>query len=209
MLVPVNSPLRASTHESTPSKTVWRALIRPSWPHWRALLERLGYQAPPYATARSVDEALAKTEEVGFPLLVRPSYVLGGRAMEIVYSREGLLDYLSREPPRIRTPLRRGLSAIPPPDPLRASSSTDFWRTRSRSTSTRCATGGRVDRRDHAARRGGRRALGRQRVRVAAAFARRGDARADQGRHTRDRAGDRGGRADQRSVCGVRRASYS
>jgi carbamoyl-phosphate synthase large subunit len=64
-----------------------------------ALLERLGYQAPPYATARSVEEALAKTEEVGFPLLVRPSYVLGGRAMEIVYSREGLLDYLSREPP--------------------------------------------------------------------------------------------------------------
>jgi carbamoyl-phosphate synthase large subunit len=64
-----------------------------------ALLADLGLQAPPYATAGSVDEALAKTEEVGFPLLVRPSYVLGGRAMEIVYSREGLLDYLSREPP--------------------------------------------------------------------------------------------------------------
>ncbi len=64
-----------------------------------ALLAELGLQAPPYATAGSVDEALAKTEEVGFPLLVRPSYVLGGRAMEIVYSREGLLDYLSREPP--------------------------------------------------------------------------------------------------------------
>ncbi len=62
-----------------------------------ALLERLGYQAPPYATARSVGEALEKTEEVGFPLLVRPSYVLGGRAMEIVYSREGLADYLRRE----------------------------------------------------------------------------------------------------------------
>jgi carbamoyl-phosphate synthase large subunit len=62
-----------------------------------ALLERLGYQAPPYATARSVEEALQKTEEVGFPLLVRPSYVLGGRAMEIVYSREGLADYLRRE----------------------------------------------------------------------------------------------------------------
>ncbi len=43
-----------------------------------ALLAELGYQAPPYATAGSVDEALAKTEEVGFPLLVRPSYVLGG-----------------------------------------------------------------------------------------------------------------------------------
>jgi carbamoyl-phosphate synthase large subunit len=62
-----------------------------------ALLERLGYKAPPYATACSVGEALAKTAEVGFPLLVRPSYVLGGRAMEIVYSRDGLADYLRRE----------------------------------------------------------------------------------------------------------------
>jgi len=62
-----------------------------------ALLERLGYQAPPYATAHSVKEALEKTDEVGFPLLVRPSYVLGGRAMEIVYSRDGLADYLRRE----------------------------------------------------------------------------------------------------------------
>ena len=61
------------------------------------LLDRLGYQAPPYATANSVEEALAKAQEVGFPLLVRPSYVLGGRAMEIVYSSEGLADYLRRE----------------------------------------------------------------------------------------------------------------
>jgi carbamoyl-phosphate synthase large subunit len=62
-----------------------------------ALLEKLGHQAPPYATAHSVQEALEKTAEVGFPLLVRPSYVLGGRAMEIVYSSEGLRDYLERE----------------------------------------------------------------------------------------------------------------
>jgi carbamoyl-phosphate synthase large subunit len=61
------------------------------------LLGRLGYKAPPYATARSVDEALSQAERVGFPLLVRPSYVLGGRAMEIVYSPEGLSDYLRRE----------------------------------------------------------------------------------------------------------------
>ncbi len=68
------------------------------------LLGRLGYQAPPYATARSVEEALQRGEEVGFPLLVRPSYVLGGRAMEIVYSREGLADYLRRElPPEVTT----------------------------------------------------------------------------------------------------------
>ena len=76
-----------------------------------ALLTELGYQAPPYATASSVDEALAKTEEVGFPLLVRPSYVLGGRAMEIVYSREGLLDYLGREPPPDPAPATDSSSA--------------------------------------------------------------------------------------------------
>ncbi len=63
------------------------------------LLDRLGYKAPPYATACSVGEALAQAEQVGFPLLVRPSYVLGGRAMEIVYTAAGLADYLSRELP--------------------------------------------------------------------------------------------------------------
>ncbi len=62
-----------------------------------ALLERLGYKAPPYATAHSLQEALGCAEQVGFPLLVRPSYVLGGRAMEIVYSPDGLADYLRRE----------------------------------------------------------------------------------------------------------------
>jgi len=62
-----------------------------------ALLQRLGYKAPPYATARTVEEALASAHEVGFPLLVRPSYVLGGRAMEIVYDRDGLAEYLHRE----------------------------------------------------------------------------------------------------------------
>jgi carbamoyl-phosphate synthase large subunit len=62
-----------------------------------SLLQRLGYKAPAYATARSVAQALQESEQVGFPLLVRPSYVLGGRAMEIVYSREGLAGYLRRE----------------------------------------------------------------------------------------------------------------
>jgi carbamoyl-phosphate synthase large subunit len=62
-----------------------------------SLLERLGYKAPAFATARSVSEALECADRVGFPLLVRPSYVLGGRAMEIVYSPEGLEDYLRRE----------------------------------------------------------------------------------------------------------------
>jgi carbamoyl-phosphate synthase large subunit len=60
------------------------------------LLGRLGLRAPAYATAHSVQEALVACESVGFPLLVRPSYVLGGRAMEIVYDRTGLADYLTR-----------------------------------------------------------------------------------------------------------------
>jgi len=64
-----------------------------------ALLDRLGYQAPPYATALGVQQALAASERVGFPLLVRPSYVLGGRAMEIVYSTDDLADYLRRTQP--------------------------------------------------------------------------------------------------------------
>jgi carbamoyl-phosphate synthase large subunit len=76
------------------------------------LLDRLGYQAPPYATARSVEQALAKADEVGYPLLVRPSYVLGGRAMEIVYSSAGLADYLQRETPGADTPPQR--TANPP-----------------------------------------------------------------------------------------------
>jgi carbamoyl-phosphate synthase large subunit len=60
------------------------------------LLDQLGYNAPPYAAASTPEEALERAPEVGFPLLVRPSYVLGGRAMEIVYSVEGLQSYLER-----------------------------------------------------------------------------------------------------------------
>ncbi|MCW3013263.1 MAG: carbamoyl-phosphate synthase, large subunit [Solirubrobacterales bacterium] len=63
------------------------------------LLDRLSFKAPPYATAHSVAAALDAADTVGFPLLVRPSYVLGGRAMEIVYSRDGLADYLERHAP--------------------------------------------------------------------------------------------------------------
>ncbi|MEK6251117.1 MAG: carbamoyl-phosphate synthase large subunit [Actinomycetota bacterium] len=59
-----------------------------------ALLGRLGIKHPPYGTALSADEAAVIAEQVGFPLLVRPSYVLGGRAMEICYSSEALSAYL-------------------------------------------------------------------------------------------------------------------
>jgi carbamoyl-phosphate synthase large subunit len=59
-----------------------------------ALLRRLGIEHPPYGTALSAEEATVIAEKVGFPLLVRPSYVLGGRAMEICYSTENLDAYL-------------------------------------------------------------------------------------------------------------------
>ncbi|HWM64921.1 MAG TPA: carbamoyl-phosphate synthase large subunit [Solirubrobacterales bacterium] len=59
-----------------------------------ALLRGLGVKHPPYGTALSAEEAAMIAEEVGFPLLVRPSYVLGGRAMEICYSNENLAAYL-------------------------------------------------------------------------------------------------------------------
>jgi carbamoyl-phosphate synthase large subunit len=61
-----------------------------------ALLDEVGCKAAPYATARSVADALGEAERIGFPLLVRPSYVLGGRAMEIVYTRDALAEYLAR-----------------------------------------------------------------------------------------------------------------
>jgi carbamoyl-phosphate synthase large subunit len=61
-----------------------------------ALLAELGLRGPAYATACSPDEALDAAAGVGYPLLVRPSYVLGGRAMEICYSRDQLADYLRR-----------------------------------------------------------------------------------------------------------------
>lgn len=60
------------------------------------VLERAGLAAPAHGTARSGERALAVAEEIGYPVLVRPSYVLGGRGMEIIYERAGLVDYLAR-----------------------------------------------------------------------------------------------------------------
>jgi len=57
---------------------------------WNALCARLGIPQPEGGTAADLDAALAITRRIGYPALVRPSYVLGGRAMEIVYDDEGL-----------------------------------------------------------------------------------------------------------------------
>lgn len=61
---------------------------------FEALLRRLEIAQPPGSTVTSVDEAVGTASSLGYPVLVRPSYVLGGRAMEIVYSDEELLGYM-------------------------------------------------------------------------------------------------------------------
>ncbi|TXH73867.1 MAG: carbamoyl-phosphate synthase large subunit, partial [Lysobacteraceae bacterium] len=61
---------------------------------FQKLVDQLGLLQPPTRTARNPDEALALAREIGYPLVVRPSYVLGGRAMEIVYSDADLSRYI-------------------------------------------------------------------------------------------------------------------
>ncbi|MCB1628399.1 MAG: carbamoyl-phosphate synthase large subunit [Xanthomonadales bacterium] len=62
---------------------------------FQQLIERLGLKQPPNRTARNPDEAVALAREIGYPLVVRPSYVLGGRAMEIVYGESDLRRYMT------------------------------------------------------------------------------------------------------------------
>jgi carbamoyl-phosphate synthase large subunit len=60
------------------------------------VLEKAALPAPAYGTATSFDEAKAVAAEISYPVLVRPSYVLGGRGMEIVYDEDSLHDYIDR-----------------------------------------------------------------------------------------------------------------
>jgi carbamoyl-phosphate synthase large subunit len=63
---------------------------------FKSLLDDLGFKQPDNGTARSVDEAVSIAASIGYPVLLRPSYVLGGRAMEIVHHEEGLRSYMDR-----------------------------------------------------------------------------------------------------------------
>jgi len=62
---------------------------------FQQMIGKLDLRQPANTTVRSVDGALAAAERIGYPLVVRPSYVLGGRAMEIVYREEDLLRYMN------------------------------------------------------------------------------------------------------------------
>jgi len=61
---------------------------------FQQLLERIGLKQPPNRTASSPEEAVGLAEEIGYPLVVRPSYVLGGRAMDIVHAEDELRRYM-------------------------------------------------------------------------------------------------------------------
>ena len=63
---------------------------------FKQLLDSLGLKQPPSATAMTVEEAIKAAKSLGYPVLVRPSYVLGGRAMEIVYDEESLIEYMKK-----------------------------------------------------------------------------------------------------------------
>ncbi|HYY15792.1 MAG TPA: carbamoyl-phosphate synthase large subunit, partial [Gammaproteobacteria bacterium] len=63
---------------------------------FKALLQTLGLRQPANGTATSADGALAVARQIGYPVIVRPSYVLGGRAMEVVYDEVDLREYVER-----------------------------------------------------------------------------------------------------------------
>ena len=62
---------------------------------FQVLVKNLELKQPANATARTEDQAVALARTVGFPLVVRPSYVLGGRAMEVVFNEEDLRTYMT------------------------------------------------------------------------------------------------------------------
>ncbi len=63
---------------------------------FNAMMTKLGIPQPASGMAASIDEATGIAQRIGYPLIVRPSYVLGGRAMEIVYDEQMLLEYLQK-----------------------------------------------------------------------------------------------------------------
>ncbi|MCR5311836.1 MAG: carbamoyl-phosphate synthase large subunit [Lachnospiraceae bacterium] len=62
---------------------------------FRAMMDKLGIPMPEAGMAVTVDEALEVAEKIGYPVMVRPSYVLGGRGMEVVYDADSLREYMN------------------------------------------------------------------------------------------------------------------
>jgi carbamoyl-phosphate synthase large subunit len=62
--------------------------------HFRAIMDKLGIPMPEAGMAVSVEEAIETAHKIGYPVMVRPSFVLGGRGMEVVYDDESMTDYM-------------------------------------------------------------------------------------------------------------------
>ena len=75
----------------TPPDAIDRAEDRE---RFQQLIQKLGLRQPPNCTVRSVEESIEEANKISYPLVVRPSYVLGGRAMEVVYNEEELKRYM-------------------------------------------------------------------------------------------------------------------
>ncbi len=76
----------------TPPDAIDRAEDRK---RFQQFLQKLGLRQPANGTAHNLDEALAVAQEIGFPVVMRPSYVLGGRDMRIVYNEQGIRDFMA------------------------------------------------------------------------------------------------------------------
>ena len=76
----------------TSADAIDRAEDRERFQH---MIQKLGLRQPPNSTVRSLEQALTEGAKIGYPLVVRPSYVLGGRAMEIVYNEAELRRYIN------------------------------------------------------------------------------------------------------------------
>ena len=76
----------------TPPDAIDRAEDRK---RFQQLLQKLGLRQPDNATVHTLEEALAAVEQIGYPVVMRPSYVLGGRDMRIVYNEQGIRDFMA------------------------------------------------------------------------------------------------------------------
>jgi carbamoyl-phosphate synthase large subunit len=108
---------------------------------FRDLLQRLGLKQPENGIARSVQEARDIARRIGYPVLVRPSFVLGGRAMEIVYGEDQLNYYMSHAVEASRSPTRRSSSTGS--STTRPSATWTAWPTSTRAAAGRPAAAGR------------------------------------------------------------------
>ncbi len=165
---------------------------------WNALCARLEIPQPAGGTATTVDDALAIIGRIGYPALLRPSYVLGGRAMEIVYDEDGPASGDGRAG-QLRQPRHRGR-----PVGVAARADRPVPRGRHRGRRRRHPRphrrGG--DRRRDGTRRGGRGPLGRLGLLDPAALAGRRHRGRDRGLHPAPGRRPRRPRADQRAVRG-------